>query len=98
MIDNLLGTNRSALKDLQVPYTSDLIPNRVLNDVFRQEEAQILSITKLVFFYLDLTKAEAVSMFSKTKLKLDSINVGDRLALQVVSWTTLNRRKILASL
>ena len=47
---------------------------------------------------MDLKKAEAVSMFSKTKLKQDLIDVGNRLALQAVSWTPLNQRKVFSKI
>ena len=61
-LENLLGTDRSLLQNIHLPYTTTLLQSRVLNDIFRQNEPHILSISKLIYLYLDLTLSEAASI------------------------------------
>ena len=44
--------------------------------------------------YLDLTKAEGVSMFTQCKLKDDVHEIGGNLVFQAISWSILNDKRI----
>ena len=72
-IEIFLGTSRSLLENLPQIYTSSILQSRVLGDIFRENDLgktpQILTISKLIFIYLDLTSNEAVGLFRNNRLK-----------------------------
>ena len=65
--DNLLGTEKAALENLgPSPYTSVTLQNRVLGDIFKENNSpQILVISKLLFHYLNCSSKDVIGMFKQ---------------------------------
>ena len=80
---NLLGTPNCKLNDISQPYTSDLLKHRVINDVFKQGDVDILGITKLVFNYLQITTDQVVGLFHQDGINPQILALADPLVKQV---------------
>ena len=51
-----------------------------------------MTISKLLFHYLDCTSKEVLGMFKQNRLEKESLSEGIVLAIQAISWTELNNK------